>query len=62
MQKYQVVTQISNEKFDTFEEASKEAKSLLALGYIVKVFLIETDLFKTTRTLFMRMVPGSNVC
>lgn len=62
MQKYQVVTQISNEKFDTFEEASKEAKNLLALGYIVKVFLIEIDLFKTTRTLYMRMVPGSNVC
>lgn len=62
MQKYQVVTQISNEKFDTFEEASKEAKNLLALGHIVKVFLIKTDLYKTTRTLFMRMVPGSNVC
>ena len=62
MQKYQVVTQISNEKFDTFEEASKEAKNLLALGHIVKVFLIKIDLYKTTRTLFMRMVPGSNVC
>lgn len=62
MQKYQVVTQISNEKFDTFEEASKEAKSLLALGHIVKIYLLEINLYKTTRTLFMRMVPGSNVC